>query len=189
MMELIILAVMIGGVGFYVLAQYNSFVALRHHIRESWSNIDTELKRRYDLIPNLVSVVKGYAAHEKALLESVIERRNRAAANHGSVHSQCSDEKALVSEMRQLLAVVENYPQLKADRHFMKLQRELVNTEDRIQAARRFYNANIRDYRTKCEAFPTNLMAGMFGFGPEEYFTVEPVVREAVPTQIPDQEN
>jgi len=163
----------------FVIAQYNALVALKNYIRESWSNVDTELKRRYDLIPNLVAVVKGYAAHERALLERVTELRNRCAANNGSPSEQAVDEKQLVDSLKQLLVVVENYPQLKADQNFLKLQTELVNTEDRIQAARRFYNGNVRDYRNKCETFPSNLVANLFGFKSEgDFFSVPPSVQE-----------
>jgi len=163
----------------YVIAQYNGLVALRNHIREAWADVDTELKRRYELIPNLVETVRGYARHEREVLERVVELRNRCAANRGSVSSQAVEEEQLVDGLRQLLAVVERYPELKADKHFLELQRELVRTEDRIQAARRFYNGNVRDYRNKCESFPSNLVARLFGFKPEDYFRVKPAVREA----------
>src|SRR5688572_3961269 len=129
----------------WFVVQYNALVGLRNYIAESWSNVDTELKRRYDLIPNLVSTVKGYAAHEREVLERVIELRNRCAANHGPVADQARDENELVDSLKRLFALVENYPQLKADQHFLKLQQELINTENRIQAARRFYNGNVRD--------------------------------------------
>jgi LemA protein len=163
----------------YVVAQYNALVALKNYIRESWSNVDTELKRRYDLIPNLVAVVKGYAAHERVVLERVTELRNRCVANNGSPSEQAVDEKQLVDSLKQLLVAVENYPQLKADQNFLKLQTELVNTEDRIQAARRFYNGNVRDYRNKCETFPSNLVANLFGFKSEgDFFSVPPSVLE-----------
>ena len=163
----------------FIVAQYNALVALKNYIRESWSNVDTELKRRYDLIPNLVAVVKGYAAHEHGTLERVTELRNRCVANNGSPSEQAVDEKQLVDSLKQLLVVVENYPQLKADQNFLKLQTELVNTEDRIQAARRFYNGNVRDYRNKCETFPSNLVAKMFGFKSEgDFFSVPPSVRD-----------
>jgi LemA protein len=167
----------------YALVQYNTLVSLRNHIRDAWSNVDTELKRRYDLIPNLVAVVKGYATHEKEVLQRVIELRNRAEANHGSPAAQALDENQLGAALQRLLAVVENYPALKADQHFLKLQQELINTENRIQAARRFYNGNVRDYRNKCESFPSNLIAQMGGFKPEEFFSVHPSVRE-----VPDVE-
>jgi LemA protein len=162
----------------WFIVQYNSLVGLRNYITESWSNVDTELKRRYDLIPNLVTTVKGYAAHERALLERIVELRNRCAANHGPVADQARDEGELVNALKQMLVVVENYPQLKADGNFLKLQGELINTENRIQAARRFYNGNVRDYRNKCESFPSNLVASMFNFRSQEFFSVPPSVKE-----------
>ncbi len=164
----------------YVVLQYNSLVALRNHIHDAWANIDTELNRRYDLIPNLVATVKGYAAHEKEVLERVIELRNRCAANAQGPKQE--DEKALVVGLQRLLVVAEQYPQLKADQHFLKLQQELINTEDRIQAARRFYNGNVRDYRNKCEMFPSSLIANAFNFAPLDYFNVDPAVRTEVPS-------
>src|SRR5688572_30343844 len=175
---LILLAVVVLIPVLWVIVQYNSLVGLRNYISESWSNVDTELKRRYDLIPNLVATVKGYAAHERAVLERVVELRNRCAANHGAVADQARDEGELVNALKQLFVVVENYPQLKADQNFLKLQGELINTENRIQAARRFYNGNVRDYRNKCESFPSNLVAGMFSFRPYEFFSVPPSVAE-----------
>ncbi len=178
---LLFLAAVLGLPLLYVIVQYNALVTLRASIRNAWSNIDTELKRRYDLIPNLVATVKGYAAHEREVLEAVTQLRARCAANNGSPATQAADEVQLVAALQRLLAVVENYPALKADQHFLELQKELVNTEDRIQAARRFYNGNVRDYRTKCESFPSNLIASAFGFQGEEFFNVEASVRE-VPT-------
>lgn len=160
----------------WVIVQYNSLVGLRNHITESWSNVDTELKRRYDLIPNLVATVKGYAAHEREVLERVVELRNRCLANNGTPADQAVDENQLVDALKQLFVRVENYPQLKADQHFLKLQNELINTENRIQAARRFYNGNVRDYRNKCESFPSNLVASSFGFQPYDFFSVPPSV-------------
>jgi LemA protein len=162
----------------YVIATYNALVALRNHITEAWSNIDTELKRRYDLIPNLVETVKGYAKHERETLERVVELRNRCAADHGSVSHQAGNEKQLVAAVQRLLAVAEAYPDLKANESYLQLQQELVNTEDRIQAARRFYNGNVRDMRNKCETFPGSLVAGLFSFQPQDFFDVEPAVRD-----------
>ena len=162
----------------WVVVQYNGLVSLRNFISESWSNVDTELQRRYDLIPNLVATVKGYATHERTVFERVTELRNRCAANRGAVADQARDENELVGALKQLFAVVENYPQLKADQNFLKLQGELINTENRIQAARRFYNGNVRDYRNKCETFPSNLVAGLFGFLPRDFFSVPPSVKE-----------
>lgn len=165
----------------FMIVQYNGLVALRNHIRDAWANIDTELKRRYELIPNLVATVKGYAAHERDVLERVTELRNRCFANQGSVASQVADEKELVSNLSRLIALSENYPQLKADRHFLELQQELVNTEDRIQAALRFYNGNVRDYRNKRESFPSNLVANMFNFSDEVFFEVESAIERRAP--------
>jgi len=162
----------------FVVLTYNSLVALRNHIREAWSNIDTELKRRYELIPNLVATVKGYAAHESEILQRVTELRSQCMASTGAPSQQAADENQLVGALQQMMALVEAYPDLKADGQFSKLQKELINTEDRIQAARRFYNGNIRDYRNKMESFPSNLVAGTFNFAPVEFFTVHPSVRE-----------
>jgi len=162
----------------WAVLQYNGLVGLRNQIREAWSNVDTELKRRYDLIPNLVSTVKGYAAHERELLERVTELRNRCLGNTGAVADQERDEVQLVDALKRLLVLVENYPQLKADQHFLKLQTELANTENRIQAARRFYNGNVRDYRNKREMFPSSLVASLFHFPPVEFFSVPPAVGE-----------
>jgi LemA protein len=168
----------------YVVVTYNTLVALRNYIRDAWSNVDTELKRRYDLIPNLVATVKGYAAHEREVLEQVTQLRVQCMASQGRPEEQAVDENQLVAALQRLLAVVENYPQLKADQHFLQLQRELVNTEDRIQAARRFYNGNVRDYRNKCQTFPSSLVAGVFGFEPQDYFQVPPSVREVPDAKV-----
>jgi LemA protein len=168
----------------YVIVTYNTLVALRNHIRDAWANVDTELKRRYDLIPNLVATVKGYAAHEKEVFERVTQLRTQCMASQGRPEEQAVDENQLVAALQQMLAVVENYPQLKADQHFLKLQQELTNTEDRIQAARRFFNGNVRDYRNKCEMFPSSVIAGMFGFESQDYFNVPPSVREVPDAQF-----
>lgn len=168
----------------YVVVTYNTLVALRNHIRDAWSNIDTELKRRYDLIPNLVATVKGYAAHEKALFERVTQLRAQCLASQGRPREQAADESQLVAALQQMIAVAENYPQLKSDQHFLKLQQELINTEDRIQAARRFFNGNVRDYRIKCEVFPSSMVARQFGFEPQDYFNVPPSVREVPDAQF-----
>jgi len=161
----------------FVVIQYNQLVGLRNYIRNSWANIDTELKRRYELIPNLVETVKAYAAHEQETLESVTRLRTVCMASDGKPTEQAVDETKLVHGLQRLLVLAENYPELKADDNFLELQTELVNTEDRIQAARRFYNGNVRDYRVKCESFPSNIVASMFGFEREDYFSVEPSVR------------
>ncbi len=171
---------------------YNGLVRLRVRCRESWSDVDAELRRRYDLVPNLVDTVKAYATHERETLEAVVAARTQAVASTGSPASQARDENMLVGALRHLFAVSENYPQLKASDNFLHLQKELANTEDRIQAARRFYNANVREMNTKVATVPSNLVAGMFGFTREDFFEVESAaVREppAVslsPPPIPD---
>jgi len=162
----------------YIVLTYNTLVALRNHIRNAWANIDTELKRRYDLIPNLVATVKGYAAHEKEIFERITRLRARCMAEAGDRRRIEAGERQLVDALQKLMVVVENYPLLKADRNFLELQHELVNTENRIQAARRFFNGNVRDYRNKCETFPSSLIANAFGFQAEDFFDVDSAVRE-----------
>jgi LemA protein len=163
---------------------YNRLVRLRNMIRESWRNIDTELQRRYDLIPNLVNTVKGYAAHERAVFESVTELRSAAMAEHGPPDAQAPREQALGNGVAQLLAVAEGYPDLKASEHFLDLQHELVDTEDRIQVSRRIYNANVRAYDSLVQTFPSLIVAKRFGFTAEPYFEVEPAVRHTGPPQV-----
>lgn len=161
------------------LTNYNALVRGRNAIKESWADVDTELKRRYDLIPNPVATVQGYATHERETLQRVVEARSRAVASTGSPASQAADENVLVGALRQVFAVAEGYPQLKADGQFLTLQKELVNTEDRIQAARRFYNANVRDYNNRCQTLPSSVIAGMFHFASAEYFEIESVGERA----------
>jgi LemA protein len=169
----------------YVIAVYNRLVNLKNLIQNAWSNIDTELKRRYDLIPNLVETVKGYAAHEKAVLERVTEARVKAVASTGSPASQARDENVLVQALRQMFAVVEGYPQLKANQNFLALQEELINTENRIQAARRFYNGNVKDLNSLIGQFPSNLIANYFRFKPAEFFEIEDMhMRQPVPVKF-----
>jgi LemA protein len=177
-------AVIIGAVVvlFFVLAtfvSYNRFVSQKQYIANSWANVDTELRRRYDLIPNLVETVRGYATHERETLEAVIRARAGAVASQGDAGAQARDENVLVDALKQLLAVAEAYPDLKASTHFLELQQELVSTEDRIQAARRFFNNNIRDYNRRVQSIPSMFVAKAFGFRTEEYFEVEPAVRVA----------
>ena len=157
----------------WVALNYNALVRVRQNVRESWSGIDTELKRRYDLIPNLVETVKGYASHERQVLQDVTEARARAAASQGTPESQARDETVLVESVNRLLAVAEGYPELKASGNYLALQKELANTEDRIQAARRFFNANVRELNTRIEVFPSNLIAGAFHFEKAGFFEVE----------------
>ena len=165
----------------WLIGTYNGLVRLRQHVKESWSGIDTELQRRYNLIPNLVETVKGYAAHEREILQRVVEARRQAVDSQGSPGEQAKDENVLVGSLRHLFAVVENYPDLKASDSFLALQKELSNTEDRIQAARRFYNANVRDLNTRVEMFPSNIAAKMFKFQQAEFFEIEDAVVRAAP--------
>jgi len=165
----------------WIAFMYNSLVRGRNHCRESWSDVDTELKRRYDLIPNLVETVKGYAKYEKDVLERVTQARSAAVASQGSPASQAKDENVLVGGLRQMLAVAEKYPDLKASQNFLKLHVELVNTEDRIQRARRFYNGNVRDYNNRVESVPSNIIASSFHFKTKEFFEIENVIERQTP--------
>ncbi len=164
----------------WVAVTYNGLVRMRNHCIESWAVIDTELRRRYDLIPNIVETVKGYASYERDLFERVARARNTAVASHGTPAEQARDERELVTGLRQLIVLAEGYPDLKASKHYLELQLELANTEDRLQRARRFYNANVRDLNTRREVVPSSIIASMFDFRKWDYFEVEEAsVREA----------
>jgi LemA protein len=163
---------------------YNRFVSQKQLIKDAWANIDTELRRRYDLIPNLVETVKGYASHEREVFENVTRARAAATAATGSPAEQAAAEGPFVAAMRQLFAVAENYPQLKANENFLALQQELANTEDRLQTSRRFYNSNVRDYNSRVQAFPSSLIANSFHCTPAEFFEVEESIREAGAPQV-----
>lgn len=165
----------------WFIVNYNRFVRLQNHIAESWSDIDVELKRRYDLIPNLVETVKGYARHEAETLERVISLRNQARANHGRADSQARDESALMVGVKGVFALSEGYPELKADQHFLALQQELALTEDRIAAARRFFNANVRELRQLRQMFPTSLIAALCKVDEPSYFELESDAERVVP--------
>ena len=172
--------------GVWLIMTYNRFVSIRQHLKESWSDVDVELKRRYDLIPNLISTVKGYADHEKSLFMEVTEARTKAMENTGSPDAQSGDEQKLVRGVGRLLAVAEQYPDLKASANFLELQDELSNTEDRIAAGRRFYNANVREMNQLCITFPSNLVGGMFGFKSEGFFEVGNAGEREVPKALMD---
>lgn len=166
---LIIVVVVVGG---WLLLTYNSLIRRRNQVKEAWSDIDIQLKRRYDLIPNLVETVKGYARHESAAFENVTKARSAAmGAQTPAEHGQA--ENMLTGALKSLFAVAEAYPDLKANTNFLELQRELSDTENKIQAARRFYNGNVRDFNTAIESVPTNIVAGVFGFTAAEYFELE----------------
>ena len=175
---IVLLIVIIG------IVSYNRFVSQKQLIKDAWANIDTELRRRYDLIPNLVESVRGYASHERETFENVTRARAAATAATGSPAAQAAAEGPLVAALRQLLAVAEAYPDLKANQNFLALQSELANTEDRLQTSRRFYNANVRDYNERVKQFPSVLVASMFGFKEEEFFEIEEAMREAGAPQV-----
>jgi LemA protein len=154
---------------FWLIFDYNGLVTLKNRAKEAWADIDVQLKRRYDLIPNLVETVKGYAAHERELFEKVTQARANAISAQ-TIKEKAGAENALSETLKSLFAVVENYPDLKASVNFLELQRELTDTEDKIQAARRFYNTNVRDLNIKIESFPANMIASLFGFKQMELF-------------------
>jgi LemA protein len=166
------------------IVSYNRFITQRNLIKDAWANIDTELKRRYDLIPNLVNTVKGYAAHEREVFEEVTRARAAAAGNTGTPAQQAAAEGPLVAALGKLFAVAENYPDLKANQNFLQLQGELTNTEDRLQTARRFYNANVRDFNRRVKSFPSVILANMFGFKEAEFFEIDDATRQAGAPQV-----
>jgi LemA protein len=156
----------------WFIASYNGFVQRNIHVKEAWSDIDVQLKRRYDLIPNLVETVKGYAAHEAGTLENVTEMRTRAM-NATAPAEKADAENMLSGALKSLFAVSENYPNLKANENFMALQQELSDTENKIQAARRFYNSTVQDLNTKLQSFPSNFVGNMFGFKAADFFQLD----------------
>ncbi len=167
----------------WLVAIYNGFVKLRNRAKEAWADIDVQLKRRYDLIPNLVESVKGYASHERGVFEAVTRARTEAlnAESRSDVKNVAQAENALAGTLKTLFAVSENYPELKASENFKELQRELSDTENKIQAARRFYNSNIRSLNIKVESFPYSIIANLFKFEKREFFELqEKAARENV---------
>jgi len=179
----VLLAVTIGLV--WIGLVYNRFVGLRQHIRESWAGIDVELKRRHELVPNLVATVGGYARHEHDLLERVVAARSRAIGAADRLDRKSAEEGELGVCLGRLLSLTEAYPDLKADSHFLALQEELVNTEDRLAAARRFYNGNVRSFNTLQHSFPTNIVAGAFGFKSCDFFELVSSIERANPPVDP----
>ena len=167
---LVILAVLLVVVLVWAVSTYNGLIRLRNLVQEAWRQIDVELHRRHSLVPNLVETVKGYAAQERDVFEAVTEARAAAASGGAGPAQQAVNENALSSALSRLFAVAENYPQLRSSENFAQLQAELTNTEDRIAAGRRFYNANVRELNTRVETFPPNIIAGMFSFRRAEYF-------------------
>ncbi|MFC1721187.1 LemA family protein [Patescibacteria group bacterium] len=167
----------------WVVAIFNAFIRLRTRANEAWADIDVQLKRRYDLIPNLINTVKGYAAHEKETLQKVTDART-AAMGAQTMEEHAKSENMLSDTLKSLFAVSENYPDLKANENFLELQRELSDTENKIQAARRFYNTNVRDLNIKVESFPSNIIAGMFKFAKKEFFELDENSEEKEPVKV-----
>jgi LemA protein len=183
-LPLIIIIVIVALLILFFIVQYNGLVRLRNRIDNAWSQIDVQLKRRHDLIPNLIETVKGYAAHEQGTFEKVVQARNAAIGAQGPEQA-AQAENVLTGALRQVFALAENYPDLKANQNFLSLQEELTSTEDRISYARQFYNDSVLKYDNKLETFPSNTIAGMVGFKPREYFkTDDPTDREVPKVQF-----
>ena len=168
----------------YIIATYNGLIKLKVRVEEAWSDITVQLKRRADLIPNLVNTVQGYAKHEKSVFEEVTKARSAIMDAQGDVKKSAEAENMLSGALKSLFAVAEAYPDLKANQNFVELQRELVDTEDKIQASRRFYNGGVRDMNTKVETFPSNIIAGMFSIGKREFFEVEDQAAVEKPVEV-----
>ncbi len=179
----LILLIIIAIIAVWMIAVYNGLIKLRNRVDEAWSDIDVQTKRRYDLIPNLVNTVKGYATHERELFEKVTEARARAMGA-GTAQDKAQAENMLSNTLKSLFAVAEAYPDLRANENFLELQKELTDTEDKIQAARRFYNGNARDFNIKIQVFPNNLVAGMLNFAKREFFETAEEQKEPVKVEF-----
>ncbi|MCC7522972.1 LemA family protein [Candidatus Uhrbacteria bacterium] len=175
----ILLAVVVA-LGIWLIFTYNGLITLKNQVDEAWSDIDVQLKRRYDLIPNLVATVKGYATHESGTFEKVTQARANAMNAQGA-HDKAVAENVLTGALKSLFAVAEAYPELKANENFAKLQDELTDTENKVQASRRFYNGMVRDFNTKLQVFPTNMVGGMLGFIKREFFELDNESERAAP--------
>jgi len=171
---------------FYFIAVYNGLIKMKNRVDEADSDIDVQLKRRHDLIPNLLATVKGYAAHEKGTFEAVTKARTAAmeAMAGNNTQAKAEAENMLSGALKSIFALSENYPDLKANQNFLELQRELTDTEDKIQASRRFYNGNVRDFNIKIETFPSNIIAGMMNFVKREYFEIDEAQKENVKVEF-----
>ena len=180
-MALIVILVIVAVIIVWIIAMYNGLVQLKVRADSAWSDIDVQLKRRHDLIPNLVETVKGYAAHEKGTFEDIAKYRSMAMQATGPA-DRAAAEGQLTMALKSLFAVAENYPQLRASEQFTSLQTSLSGIEDAIQNARRYYNAVVRDYNTRIAVFPTNLMAGSLGFQPRQFFELDAAAERAVPS-------
>jgi LemA protein len=183
MIVLVVLVALVALVGLYLIVSYNGLVRLRNRIQGAWAQIDVQLRRRYDLIPNLVETVKGYATHEKGTFEAVTEARANAINAQGPAQ-QAAAENVISGALKSLFAVAEAYPDLKANQNFLSLQEELTSTEGRIAYARQFYNDEVLKLNTKIQVFPTSILAGMFGFTAHEYFEADDTSRGPVSVQF-----
>jgi LemA protein len=181
MMTTLILLAIVAALVFYVVGIYNGLVRGRNEVKSAWSSIDVTLKRRYDLIPNLVETVKGYAGHERQTLEAVVKARQQAISFSGSVEDRAKVENVLTQTLRSLFAVAEAYPDLKANQNFLALQEELATTENKIGFARQYYNDTAKSYKNRIEMFPSNIIAGMFNFQAEPFFQLESPQERVVP--------
>jgi len=179
-MAFIIILAVVAIVAVYFVGIYNALVKLKHLVSEAWSGIDVQLRKRYNLIPNLLNTVKGYAKHEKDVLESVVEKRN-AGLDARTVKDQEQAEQALSQSLMNLFALAENYPDLKANENFLDLQQQLTAIEDDIQKARRYYNGTVRNYNIKIESFPSSIVAGIAGHKPRDYFELEDLRQRKAP--------
>jgi LemA protein len=181
---MIIIGIALAAVALWAVFVFNRFVSLRNRAEEAWADIEVQLKRRYDLIPNLVSTVKGYAAHESSAFENVTKARSMAMNSSGPTQAHAEAENMLTGALKSLFAISEAYPDLKANTNFLELQRELSDTENKIQAARRFYNTNVRDLNTAVETFPSNLIAGIFHFAKKEFFDLSDTDAAQQPVEV-----
>lgn len=179
----LILLIVIGMAIAWFIATYNGLIRSRNRMDEAWSDIEVQLKRRYDLIPNLVSAVKGYAAHESSVFEKVTTARTQAMGATNP-HDKLEKENMLSGALKSLFAVAESYPELKANQNFLSLQSDLTDTENKIQAARRFYNGNVRDFNTKLQVFPNNIIANILGFQAREFFDIDEKGVEGQPVKV-----
>ncbi len=177
---MLVLMVLVLGAIFYVIGAYNGLIRLRNQLENAWAQIDVQLKRRHDLIPNLVETVKGYAKHERETFERVIQARSMAI-NAKTVAERAEAENVLTGALKSLFAVAEAYPELKANQNFLSLQEELTSTENKVAFSRQFYNDSVLQYNTQIEVFPTNIIAGMFGFGRREFFEVKAEAEREAP--------
>lgn len=176
----IVFMVVLVGLVLWFIGAYNGLIRFRNEVKNAWAQIDVQLKRRHDLIPNLVETVKGYAGHEKSTFEEVVQARSQAV-NAGSVPEQAQAESMLSGALGRMMLLVENYPDLKANQNFLALQEELSSTENKLSFARQFYNDSVMKYNTKIQSIPTNIVAGMFNFGEEPFFEIEDQAQREAP--------